>query len=65
MKVCCTTENYINGQLKNKYGNVFIQGYKVFYVSSQKREFSCLNTYKEFMYIILANCCMQGDLGRL
>ena len=33
MKVCCTTENYINGQLKNNYGDAFIQGYKVLYIN--------------------------------
>jgi hypothetical protein len=64
MKVCCTTENDMNGQLKN-YGDAFIQGNKVLYISSQKTEISCLNTYKEFIFNMITKCCMQGDLGRL
>ncbi|EDV20360.1 U6 snRNA-associated Sm-like protein LSm6 [Trichoplax sp. H2] len=31
------TEEYINGQLKNKYGDAFIRGNNVFYISTQKR----------------------------
>lgn len=32
------TEEYINGQLKNKYGDVFIRGNNVFLISAQKRK---------------------------
>lgn len=31
------TEEYINGQLKNKYGDTFIRGNNVLYISTQKR----------------------------
>ena len=31
------TEEYINGQLKNKYGDAFIRGNNVLYISTQKR----------------------------
>ena len=31
------TEEYCNGQLKNKYGDAFIRGNNVFYISTQKR----------------------------
>ncbi|KAM4853218.1 U6 snRNA-associated Sm-like protein LSm6 [Thomomys bottae] len=31
------TEEYINGQLKNKYGDAFIGGKNVLYISTQKR----------------------------
>ena len=31
------TEEYVNGQLKNKYGDAFIQGNNVLYISTQKR----------------------------
>ncbi|CAG0913286.1 unnamed protein product [Notodromas monacha] len=31
------TEEYVNGQLKNKYGDAFIRGNNVFYISTQKR----------------------------
>lgn len=30
------TEEYMNGQLKNKYGDAFIRGNNVFYISTQK-----------------------------
>jgi len=29
------TEEYVNGQLKNKYGDAFIRGNNVFYISTQ------------------------------
>ncbi|CDS42504.1 U6 snRNA associated protein [Echinococcus multilocularis] len=31
------TEEYVEGQLKNKYGDTFIRGNNVFYISTQKR----------------------------
>jgi U6 snRNA-associated Sm-like protein LSm6 len=31
------TEEYVNGQLKNTYGDAFIQGNNVLYISTQKR----------------------------
>ncbi|XP_021956145.1 U6 snRNA-associated Sm-like protein LSm6 [Folsomia candida] len=31
------TEEYVNGQLKNKYGDTFIRGNNVLYISTQKR----------------------------
>lgn len=31
------TEEYHNGQLKNKYGDAFIRGNNVLYISTQKR----------------------------
>ncbi|CAO2599801.1 U6 snRNA-associated Sm-like protein LSm6 [Lemmus lemmus] len=31
------TEEYVNGQLKNNYGDAFICGNNVLYVSTQKR----------------------------
>ncbi|CAH8535002.1 unnamed protein product [Schistosoma guineensis] len=31
------TEEYVDGQLKNKYGDTFIRGNNVFYISTQKR----------------------------
>uniref|UniRef100_A0A7S2HJH8 Sm domain-containing protein n=1 Tax=Helicotheca tamesis TaxID=374047 RepID=A0A7S2HJH8_9STRA len=31
------TEEYVDGQLKNKYGDVFIRGNNVLYISTQKR----------------------------
>merc|ERR1712235_12941 len=30
------TEEYVNGQLKNKYGDAFIRGNNVLYISAQK-----------------------------
>ncbi|KAG0558037.1 hypothetical protein KC19_11G174700 [Ceratodon purpureus] len=31
------TEEYVNGQLKNKYGDAFIRGNNVLYISTTKR----------------------------
>ncbi|ORX91083.1 Sm protein F-like protein [Basidiobolus meristosporus CBS 931.73] len=31
------TEEYVNGQLKNKYGDAFIRGNNVLYISSLKQ----------------------------
>jgi len=31
------TEEYVNSQLKNKYGDAFIRGNNVLYISAQKR----------------------------
>ncbi|XP_063690998.1 U6 snRNA-associated Sm-like protein LSm6 [Bolinopsis microptera] len=31
------TEEYMNGELKNKYGDTFIRGNNVLYISAQKR----------------------------
>uniref|UniRef100_A0A8C9AL98 Sm domain-containing protein n=1 Tax=Prolemur simus TaxID=1328070 RepID=A0A8C9AL98_PROSS len=31
------TEEYVNGQLKNKYGDALIRGNNVLYISTQKR----------------------------
>ncbi|KRY83304.1 U6 snRNA-associated Sm-like protein LSm6 [Trichinella pseudospiralis] len=31
------TEEYVNGQLKQKYGDAFIRGNNVLYISTQKR----------------------------
>ena len=31
------TEEYVNGQLKEKYGDAFLRGNNVLYISSQKR----------------------------
>ncbi|XP_042888825.1 U6 snRNA-associated Sm-like protein LSm6 isoform X1 [Penaeus japonicus] len=31
------SEEYLNGQLKNKYGDAFIRGNNVLYISTQKR----------------------------
>ncbi len=31
------TEEYVNGQLKKKYGETFIRGNNVLYISTQKR----------------------------
>ncbi|KAJ1078783.1 hypothetical protein K5549_010234 [Capra hircus] len=31
------TEEYVNGQLKNKYGDAFIRANNVLYISTQKR----------------------------
>ncbi|XP_048201241.1 U6 snRNA-associated Sm-like protein LSm6 [Perognathus longimembris pacificus] len=31
------TEEYVNGQLKNKYRDAFFQGNNVLYISTQKR----------------------------
>lgn len=31
------TEEYVNGQLKNKHGDAFIRGNNVLYISTQKR----------------------------
>lgn len=33
------TEEYVNGQLKNKFGDAFIRGNNVLYISTQKRRF--------------------------
>ena len=32
------TEEYVNGQLKNKYGDAFIRGNNVLYISTQKNK---------------------------
>ena len=32
------TEEYVNGQLKNKYGDAFIRGNNVFYISTSKKK---------------------------
>ncbi|TNN89525.1 U6 snRNA-associated Sm-like protein LSm6 [Liparis tanakae] len=32
------TEEYVNGQLKNKYGDAFLRGNNVLYISTQKRK---------------------------
>ena len=32
------TEEYVNGQLKNKYGDAFIQGNNVLYISTQEAD---------------------------
>lgn len=32
------TEEYINGQFKRRYGETFIRGNNVFYISTQKRK---------------------------
>jgi len=32
------TEEYINGELKNKFGDSFIRGNNVLYISTQKRK---------------------------
>ncbi|OEL14034.1 Sm-like protein LSM36B [Dichanthelium oligosanthes] len=34
------TEEYVNGQLKNKYGDAFIRGNNVLYISTSKRTLS-------------------------
>ncbi|CAO2821753.1 sm-like protein LSM36B [Amaranthus tricolor] len=34
------TEEYVNGQLKNKYGDAFIRGNNVLYISTTKRALS-------------------------
>ncbi|PWA30752.1 hypothetical protein CCH79_00009202 [Gambusia affinis] len=34
------TEEYVNGQLKNKYGDAFLRGNNVLYISTQKRKHS-------------------------
>ncbi|KAI4467976.1 small nuclear ribonucleoprotein f snrnp-f [Holotrichia oblita] len=31
------TEEYVNGQLKNKFGDAFIRGNNVLYISTQRR----------------------------
>lgn len=31
------TEEYVNGQLKNKYGDAFIRGNNALYISTSKR----------------------------
>ncbi|ORX43233.1 hypothetical protein BCR36DRAFT_586726 [Piromyces finnis] len=31
------TEEYVNGQLKNKYGDAFIRGNNVLYISASKK----------------------------
>lgn len=31
------TEEYVNGQLKRKYGDAFLRGNNVLYISTQKR----------------------------
>ena len=31
------TEEYVHGQLKNKYGDAFIRGNNVLYISTQRR----------------------------
>uniref|UniRef100_A0A5S6R4M2 U6 snRNA-associated Sm-like protein LSm6 n=1 Tax=Trichuris muris TaxID=70415 RepID=A0A5S6R4M2_TRIMR len=33
------TEEYLDGQLKSKYGDAFIRGNNVLYISAQKRRF--------------------------
>lgn len=33
------TEEYVNGQLKNKFGDAFIRGNNVLYISTQKRRY--------------------------
>ncbi|XP_066920029.1 U6 snRNA-associated Sm-like protein LSm6 [Clytia hemisphaerica] len=32
------TEEYVNGQLKNKYGDAFIRGNNVLYISTRKQK---------------------------
>ena len=32
------TQEYVNGQLKNKYGDAFIRGNNVLYISTQKKK---------------------------
>ncbi|XP_050431038.1 U6 snRNA-associated Sm-like protein LSm6 [Adelges cooleyi] len=32
------TEEYVNGELKNKFGDSFIRGNNVLYISTQKRK---------------------------
>ena len=34
------TEEYVNGQLKAKYGDTFIRGNNVLYISTQKKRTS-------------------------
>ncbi|KAF6199914.1 hypothetical protein GE061_006212 [Apolygus lucorum] len=34
------TEEYVNGQLKDKYGDAFLRGNNVLYISSQKRRYN-------------------------
>mmetsp|Transcript_20580 Transcript_20580/g.35496 ORF Transcript_20580/g.35496 Transcript_20580/m.35496 type:complete len:87 (-) Transcript_20580:444-704(-) len=31
------TEEYVNGELKNKYGDAFVRGNNVLYISAQKK----------------------------
>ncbi|XP_066159339.1 U6 snRNA-associated Sm-like protein LSm6 [Euwallacea fornicatus] len=33
------TEEYVNGQLKNKFGDAFIRGNNVLYISTQKKRY--------------------------
>ncbi|XP_033251140.1 U6 snRNA-associated Sm-like protein LSm6, partial [Drosophila miranda] len=38
MNICLEqTEEYVDGQLKNKYGDAFIRGNNVLYISTKKR----------------------------
>jgi len=60
------TEEYVNGQLKNKYGDAFIRGNNVLYISTQKRRVWCLYTLtKNLCLIYWPKCCTQGVVGRL
>jgi len=60
------TEEYVNGQLKNKYGDAFIRGNNVLYISTQKRRVWCLYSLTKNFYLLYpAKCCMQGVFGRL
>ncbi|BES99390.1 Hypothetical protein NTJ_12207 [Nesidiocoris tenuis] len=34
------TEEYVNGQLKEKYGDAFLRGNNVLYISAQKRRYN-------------------------
>ena len=43
------TEEYVNGQLKNKYGDAFIPGNNVLYISTQTRRMWRYQEYNTFL----------------
>ena len=46
----CDLKEYVNGQLKNKYGDAFIRGNNVLYISTQKRRWSLIMpTFPRFL----------------
>lgn len=59
------TEEYVNGQLKNKYGDAFIRGNNVLYISTQKRRMwrtlqflSKFILLKSFIFTVIRKCSM-------
>uniref|UniRef100_G3PYQ5 U6 snRNA-associated Sm-like protein LSm6 n=1 Tax=Gasterosteus aculeatus aculeatus TaxID=481459 RepID=G3PYQ5_GASAC len=59
------TEEYVNGQLKNKYGDAFLRGNNVLYISTQKRKAYCRAAQGSKNKRWLPKCMVKaGQVGR-